>query len=192
MTGEFPISGLAAIAACEFPMRAAAPVDDWHPAHAAPIDIRIDLHGNWFHDGDRIRRSGLVALFASILRREENGEYVLVTPAEKRFITVEDVPFTGVTVEVWGSGRGQQVCVTTNAGEQVTIGHGHPLAMRPSPAAPDGVDLAYVKVRGGLEARLGRQAFIDLVEAGTVEDGWFGVWSSGVFWRLMRVENAGA
>jgi hypothetical protein len=38
------------------------------------------------------------------------------------------------------------------------------------------------RVRGRLEARLGRQAFYDLAEAGVVEDGWFGVWSGNRFW----------
>ena len=127
-----------------------------------------------------IQRPGLVALFASILRREPDGSHVLVTPAEKRFITVEDSAFTGVSVEVAGRGRDQQVKVTTNLGDEGVIGPDHPLGMRPSPAAGgDGAELAYVKVRGGLEARLGRQAFYDLADAGAVEQGWFGVWSAG-------------
>jgi len=191
MTGEFPIRGLEAISAADMPRRAPAPVDSWHPEHAAPIDIRIDLDGNWFHEGRRIQRPGLVALFASILRREPDGSHVLVTPAEKRFITVEDAAFTGVAVEVSGEGRDQQVSVTTNVGDVVSVGPAHPLAMRASPAAGgDGAELAYVRVRGGLEARLARQAFYDLAEAGTVEDGWFGVWSSGEFWRLMPASEA--
>ena len=192
MTADFPIRGLDAISAADMPLRAPAPVDDWHPAHAAPIDIRIDLEGNWFHEGAQIRRPGLVALFASILRREPDGSHVLVTPAEKRFITVADAAFTGVSVEVSGHGRDQQVRVRTNVGDEVGVGPQHPLAMRSSPAAGgEGAELAYVRVRGGLEARLGRQAFYDLAAAGTVEDGWFGVWSSGDFWRLMPASQMG-
>ena len=192
MTGDFPIRGLEAISAADMPRRAPAPVDEWRPAHAAPIDIRIDMDGNWFHEGQMIQRPGLVALFASILRREPDGSHALVTPAEKRFITVEDAAFTGVSVEVSGVGRGQQVAVTTNVGDEVMIGPEHPLAMRASPAAGgDGAELAYVRVRGGLEARLARQAFYDLAECGAVEDGWFGVWSGGAFWRLMPATEAG-
>lgn len=193
MTGDFPIRGLEAISAADVPRRAPAPVDRWHPEHAAPIDIRIDMDGNWFHEGRRIRRPGLVALFASILRREADGSHVLVTPAEKRFITVEDAAFTGVSVEASGDGWRQQVKVTTNVGDEMTVGPAHPLTMRASPAAGgSGAELAYVRVRGGLEARLGRQAFYDLAAAGTVEDGWFGVWSGGNFWRLMPASEAGA
>jgi hypothetical protein len=118
---------------------------------------------------------------------------VLVTPAEKRFITVEDAAFTGVSVEASGEGRHQQVKVITNVGDEMTVSAAHPLVMRASPAAGgDGAELAYVRVRGGLEARLGRQAFYDLAAAGTVEDSWFGVWSGGSFWRLMPASEAGA
>lgn len=192
MTGDFPIRGLEAISAADMPRRAPAPVDQWHPAHASPIEIRIDIDGNWFHEGRMIQRPGLVALFASILRREPDGSHVLVTPAEKRLITVEDAAFTGVSAEVTGEGRHQQVKVTTNVGDEMTVSPAHPLTMRASPAAGgDGAELAYVRVRGGLEARLGRQAFYDLAAAGTDEDGWFGVWSAGTFWRLMPASEAG-
>lgn len=192
MTADFPIRGLDAISAADMPRRAPAPVDSWHPSYESPIDIRIDMDGNWFHEGRMIQRPGLVALFASILRREPDGAHVLVTPAEKRFISVEDAAFMGVSVEVAGEGQDQQVTVTTNLGDEVMIGPDHPLVMRASPAAGgDGAELAYVRVRGRLEARLGRQAFYDLAEAGAVEDGWFGVWSAGVFWRLMPAEQAG-
>lgn len=192
MTADFPIRGLDAISAADMPKRSPAPVENWHPAQAAPIDIRIDLEGNWFHEGRKIQRPGLVALFASILRREPDGSHVLVTPAEKRFITVDDAAFIGVSVEQEGECQGQQVSVMTNLGDEVVIGAAHPLVMRQSPAMADGTKLAYVRVRGGLEARLGRQAFYDLAAAATVEDGWFGVWSGGTFWPLMPSGEAGA
>jgi hypothetical protein len=57
----------------DMPQRAPAPVDGWHPDVEGPIDIRIDLDGSWFHEGQPIRRAALVALFASILRREPDG-----------------------------------------------------------------------------------------------------------------------
>jgi hypothetical protein len=191
MTLENSIRGLDALPACDMPQRAPAPVDGWHPDVEGPIDIRIDLDGSWFHEGQLIRRAALVALFASILRREPDGRHVLVTPAEKRFITVEDVAFVGVSIEVTGAGVDQQVLVRTNLGDEVLIGEAHRLELRDSPAALDGEKLAYVSVRGRLEARLGRQAFYDLAEAGVVEDGWFGVWSGNRFWPLMPASEAG-
>ena len=57
-------------------------------ALVAPALIRrycysITADGDWYHEGGQIKRESLVRLFASILRREEDGEYYLVTPAEK-------------------------------------------------------------------------------------------------------------
>ncbi len=194
MTELRDIRGLEAIPAGDMPNRAPAPVDTWHPAHSAPIDIAIDIDGNWFHEGSPIRRAGLVALFASILRREPDGSYVLVTPAEKRTIEVADVPFVAVDIQIEGESAIQAVTLTTNLGDTVTIDGDHPMRFAKSPAAT-GVALPYVTVRGGLEARLARAVFPDMVDAGCVEvhegDRWFGVWSSGEFWPMMRADEAG-
>ncbi len=192
---ELPnIRGLEAIPAGDMPNRAPAPVETWHPDHAAPIDIVIDMDGNWFHDGSAIRRAGLVALFASILRREADGSYVLVTPVEKRNIQVADVPFTAVGIVVEGTAAEQIVTLITNTGDKVIVGKNHPMRFAEG-AAADGVALPYVTVRGGLEARVARAVFPDLVEAGCVDvyngDRWFGVWSSGVFWPMMQADEAG-
>ena len=58
------------------------------------------------------------------------------------------------------------------------------------------LSLGSVTVRGGLEARVARAVFPDLVAAGCVEkhhgDRWFGVWSSGCFWPMMMADEAGA
>ena len=192
---ELPdIRGLKAIPAGDMPNRAPAPVETWHPEHAGPIDIVIDMDGNWFHDGSAIRRTGLVALFASILRREPDGSYVLVTPVEKRTIQVADVPFTAVDIVVEGTAAEQIVTLTTNTGDKVIVGKNHPMRFAEG-AAARGVALPYVTVRGGLEARTARAVFPDLVEAGCVENHngecWFGVWSSGCFWPMMQADEAG-
>lgn len=195
MTEFHDIPGLEAIPAGDMANRAPAPVETWHPEHAGPIDIAIDMDGNWFHDGSAIRRSGLVALFASILRREPDGSYVLVTPVEKRAIQVADVPFTAVGIMVEGIATEQVVTLTTNTGDKVTVDKDHPMRFVES-AAASGVSLPYVTVRGGLEARVSRAVFPDLVEAGCVDiyngERWFGVWSSGVFWPMMQADEAGA
>ncbi len=189
------IRGLEAIPASDMPNRAAASVESWHPDHASPIDIAIDIDGNWFHEGSPIRRAGLVALFASILRQEPDGSYVLVTPAEKRHIKVADVPFVAVDISIDGKAESQTVTLTTNMGEKVTIGNGHPMRFAAGAAAGD-IAVPYVTVRGGLEARVARTVFSDLVDAGCVEnhngERWFGVWSSGCFWPMMQADEAGA
>lgn len=195
MTEMSHIRGLEAIPARDMPNRAPAPVETWHPKHAGSIDIVIDVDGNWFHDGTPIRRAGLVALFASILRREPDGGFVLVTPVEKRTIKVADVPFVAVGILLEGKAADQVVTLTTNVGDEVTIDKDHPMRFATGAAAA-GVSLPYVTIRSGLEARVARAVFPDLVDAGCVEthdgDRWFGLWSSGVFWPMMPADEAGA
>lgn len=51
-------------------------------------DIRIARDGTWYHEGDPIRRPELVRLFASVLRRDDAGDFWLVTPVERGRIVV--------------------------------------------------------------------------------------------------------
>ena len=53
--------------------------------------------------GSPINRKPLVKLFSTVLRREDDGEYWLVTPVERGRIAVDDAPFTAV--EVTADGR---------------------------------------------------------------------------------------
>ncbi|MFL2492214.1 MAG: DUF1285 domain-containing protein [Luminiphilus sp.] len=64
------------------------PLDQWNPANCGYVDIAIDRDGRWFHEGSEIKRVELVALFAGLLRREEDGGYYLVTPVEKVEVSV--------------------------------------------------------------------------------------------------------
>src|SRR5687768_14730187 len=80
-----------------------------HPRTAAgerAFGLAIARDGSWWHQGSPIRRMPLVKLFASVLRREADGSYWLVTPVERGRIAVEDVPF--VAVELAASGRGER------------------------------------------------------------------------------------
>ena len=147
------------------------------------IDIRIGGDGTWFHEGCPIGRLPLVKLFASVLRRDDDGDYWLVTPVEKARITVDDVPFVAVELEAEGSGEAQRLRFRTNLDEWVSVGSAHPLAFRPLPGAAE--KAPYLAVRDGLEARVARAAYYALVEL-CVEraiDGRtvLGVWSEGVF-----------
>ncbi len=60
------------------------------------FDIRIARDGSWHYENSPIGRKELVCLFASVLRRDEDGAYVLETPVERGIITVEDAPFIAV------------------------------------------------------------------------------------------------
>ena len=52
--------------------------------------MRIARDGTWHYRGSPINRKPLVKLFSSVLRRETDGSYWLVTPVERGRISVED------------------------------------------------------------------------------------------------------
>ncbi len=149
------------------------------------LDMRIARDGTWFYRGSPINRMPLVKLFASVLRREPDGSYWLVTPAERGRVTVEDVPFIAVAVDRDGEGRDQRLIFRTNLDEIVTAGRDHPLRVE---TAADGTPAPYIMVRPGLEARLARPVFYELAELGEEHvdagEARFGVWSQGVFFEL--------
>lgn len=161
-TGSVSLEALASRA--ERAGRDAPPVELWNPTHCGTLDIAIDEEGRWHHEGARIEREALVRLFSTILRREADGSFVLVTPAEKMAIRVADVPFLGVEMAVEGEGANQTLRLRTNVGDLVTIDAEHPLRFA---GGEDGFR-PYVLVRGGLEARLTRALAIDL--AGLLEE----------------------
>lgn len=147
--------------------------------------MRVARDGTWFYRGSPIGRLPLVKLFASVLRREADGGYWLVTPAERGRIEVEDAPFLAVALTVEGAGRSQCLIFRTNLDEFVTAGPDNPLRVE---TAASGEPAPYILVRDHLEARIARPVFYDLVELGAEERiadaTQFGVWSSGAFFRL--------
>jgi uncharacterized protein len=162
-----------------------APARKRVPIDRGDLDMRIARDGTWYYRGSPIGRPPLVKLFASVLRREADGRYWLVTPAERGRIEVEDVPFVAVELRVEGGGRGQQLMFRTNLDEFVTAGPANPLRVE---IAASGEPAPYILVRDRLEARLARSVFYELVELGTEEPigdrTEFGVWSNGAFFRL--------
>ena len=133
---------------------------DWNPGRRGDIDIRIEANGDWYHEGRRFRRAGLVKLFASVLRREADG-YFLVTPAEKLRIEVEDAPFVATLVETVETDSEPAIVFTTNLGERILLDQDHPLRIETDPVS--GEPRPYVRMRDGLEALIGRSAFYDLI-----------------------------
>jgi uncharacterized protein len=153
------------------------------------LGLRIMQDGTWLYLGSPIRRIELVKLFASVLRREADGSYWLITPGERGRIEVDDVPFVGVELAAQGTGPDQLLCVRTNVDEWLTLGSQHPLRLRRlADQASDAGPVPYVEVRAGLEARLARPVYYELVERGEERRHHgrrrFGVWSDGVFLPL--------
>lgn len=169
------------------------PIHQWTPDFSGDLDMRIARDGTWFHEGTPINREGLVRLFSTILKRE-GDDYFLVTPVEKWRIEVEDAPFVAVDFEAEGVGEAQSLVFETNVGDRVVAGEGNPIRVERDEET--GEPSPYVMVRDGLEALIDRKSFYRLVEIGEARDGWFGLWSDGVFFKVipaqeMTVEDEG-
>ena len=157
-------------------------VNRWNPRRSGEIDIRIDETGRWSYLGSEIDRHALVQLFSSILRREPDGSYVLITPVEKLSIRVDDAPFSAVELAAEGEGANQILTVRTNVGDIVRLDSAHPLRFQ---VAQENEGLKpYIEVRDGLEALATRALAIDLVALSDNLDGAEGIWSAGTFFAL--------
>ncbi len=157
------------------------PVEQWNPSHCGDSAMRIARDGTWFHEGSPIGRPAMVRLFSSILRREPDGAYVLVTPVEKLDIAVEDAPFVAVELKTEGSGRHRTLAFRLNTGDLVVAGPSNRLRLD---AREDGPH-PYLEVRAGLEARLTRPVYYELAEIALAERAQPpGIWSAGTFFSL--------
>jgi uncharacterized protein len=179
-----PGASLAGLAAA-MQNRKLPPVDQWNPAYCGPIDMRIACDGTWYYLGTPIGRPAMVKLFASILRRESDGSYVLVTPVEKVGITVDDAPFVAVELITEGAGEARQMGFRLNTEDMVMVDADHPIRVTidPTTQAPR----PYVMVRGAMEALINRAVFYELVALADAESETqkgFGLWSRGRFFAL--------
>ncbi|WP_171123101.1 MULTISPECIES: DUF1285 domain-containing protein [unclassified Ruegeria] len=162
------------------------PVHLWNPPFCGDLDIHIAKDGSWSYLGSPINRFELVKLFSSILKKEE-GKYYLVTPVEKVGITVEDAPFVAVDFDATGTGAAQVLTFTTHVGDTAIAGPDHPIRIVIDPETDE--PAPYILVRANLEARIDRKSFYRLVDIAEHNDDWFGVWSDGQFFPLIRSED---
>ena len=157
------------------------PVETWHPERSGDSAMRITRDGRWYHEGDPITRPNMIRLFSSILRREADGSHVLVTPAEKLSIEVDDAPFVAVEVKSEGRGPARRLAFRLNTGDMVVAGPGHPLRF----GQRDGEPTPYLAVRGGMEALIARAAYYELAELAIAEAAQpMGLWSDGHFFAM--------
>src|SRR3954468_16023017 len=146
------------------------PVETWNPDHCGASGMRIARDGTWFHEGSPIGRPAMVRLFSTILRREPDGGYVLVTPAEKLDIHVEDAPFVAVEMKSEGEGRARSLAFRLNTGDLVVAGPDHRLRFDEGPHP-------YLEVRPGLDALVARPVYYELAEIALAEgSGPAGLW----------------
>ena len=146
------------------PGRGPAPVEKWQPDYCGELDMQIKRDGTWFYMGTPIGRQTLVNLFATVLRKDEDGETYLVTPVEKIKIQVEDAPFVAVEMNAHEKGGEQVLTFRTNVGDLVEAGKDHALRFV-TVKENDGVK-PYLLVRGALEALLARSVMYELISYG--------------------------
>ncbi len=162
------------------------------PQDCGDVGLRIGRDGTWYYQNSPIGRKPLVKLFASVLRQEDDGQYYLVTPAERALVRVDDAPFVAVEMNSEGSGREQRLSFRTNIDEVVQAGLEHPLSFR---SEPDGSFTPFVLIRERLKARLARSVYYELVAGATSEARGgkeeFGVWSGGSFFVFPAPQESG-
>jgi len=162
------------------------------PRHfCGDLGLSIDRDGVWHYQGSPIGRKEMVCLFASVLHRADDGTYWMVTPAEVGRVEVADVPFMAVELFTDCCQDGACISFRTNCDEVVTLDEDHPLRVEHDPET--GESIPYITVRDGLDARLSRSVYYDLVGRGVEEtrDGErrFGVWSRDQFFSLGTLDD---
>jgi hypothetical protein len=162
------------------------PVESWHPEREGDSFMEIRADGSWYHEGGRINRPAMVKLFSTILRREADGSHALVTPAERLSIMVEDTPFRAVELKSEGEGKTRKLVFRLDTDDLVMAGPDHPLTFGTDPNSPD----PRLHVRGaignGLEARIDRALYYEIVDMALADQNDPpAIWSNGAQFSLV-------
>ncbi len=145
--------------------RSIPPLEQWHPKHCGAMDLLVKANGEWWHEGQLIKRQALVDLFSSVLWKEQ-GKFYLKTPVEQIEIQVEDEPLFINQVDVVEIGQQNYIQLITTHQDIVIVDAEHPIFMREYA----GELRPYVHVRFGINALIQRAAFLHLVELGELSD----------------------
>lgn len=145
--------------------RSIPPLEQWQPKHCGKMDLKVFANGEWWHEGQLIKRQALVDLFSSVLWKEQ-GKFYLKTPVEQIEIQVEDEPLFINQVDVVEIGQQNYIQLITTHQDIVIVDAEHPIFMREYA----GELRPYVHVRFGINALIQRAAFLHLVELGELSE----------------------
>ena len=146
--------------------RSIPPLEQWHPKHCGKMDLRIKANGEWWHEGQLIKRQALLDLFSKVLWKED-GKFYLKTPVEQIEIDVEDEPFLVHQVEYVDVAGKMYLQLTTTNQDVIVIDDLHPIFMRHYPHDKGDAELRpYVHVRFGMNALIQRRSFYHLINYG--------------------------
>ena len=158
------------------------PLHLWHPQLSGDIPIHISEQGIWYHEGSKIERPALVRLFASILRKEEDGEYYLVSPVEKWRIQVANHPLRITDVDHNKTNSTPTLDAILNTDKRIPISQRHPLFLDPALG-----DIAGISLCHGLTALCTRAAWYRLVHLAVPGAGCVVLKSGNYEFRLSTV-----
>ena len=169
------------------------PISSRNKPAVQDFNMKIAMDGTWYYQGTPINRIALVKLFASVLSKDSKGTYWLITPVERGTIEVEDAPFIAVEVNVEKDTRSNiEIFVfRTNLDENVVCGPENPLRVQFDPSTEE--PRPYILVRNGLEARLTRSVYYELVEMAIEQETEgqkvLGIWSKETFFPLGTIDD---
>ena len=141
--------------------RSIPPLDQWHPKHCGAMDLKVKANGEWWHEGQLIKRQPMIDLFATVLWKE-NDKFYLKTPVEMIEIEVEDEPLFVNQVDRVEINGVNYLQLGTTTQDLIIVDAEHPIFMREY----KGELRPYVHVRFGINALIQRAAFLHLVEMG--------------------------
>ena len=141
--------------------RSIPPLDQWHPKHCGAMNLKVKANGEWWHEGQLIKRQSMIDLFSTVLWKED-GKFYLKTPVEQIEIEVEDEPLFVNQVDQVEINQQTFLQLTTTTQDVVIVDQEHPIFMREF----DGELRPYVHVRFGINALIQRASFFHLVEMG--------------------------
>lgn len=139
------------------------PVEGWAPEKVGDSGMRIAADGTWFHDGGEIRRPAMVRAFSGLVTRDKAGQHWLVSPFEKLSIDVEDAAFIATDCVR----KDADIALRLNTDELVVVGPDNALRADGDPETP----AIYLHVRRGVEARLNRSTYAQLIEIALEDSG---------------------
>lgn len=141
------------------------PLDKWHPKHCGAMNLEVKANGEWWHEGQLIKRQALIDLFSSVLWKED-GKFYLKTPVEQIEIQVEDEPlFINQVNKIELNGQ-SYIQLLSSTQDEIIVDAQHPIFMREFA----GEMRPYVAVRFGLNAVIQRAAFFHLIEMGEMHE----------------------
>ena len=143
--------------------RSIPPLEHWQPKHCGKMDLKVKANGEWWHEGQLIKRQALLDLFTKVLWKEQ-GKFYLKTPVEQIEIEVEDEPLLVNQVDQVEIDGQTYLQVTTTNQDICLVDKEHAIFMREY----QGELRPYVHIRFGINALIQRNAFFHLIEYGSL------------------------